>query len=442
MIENDFQGYPPSYQASHFYRDKVGVIVLCGGEGKRLSPLTYWRCKPTVSFGGRYKLIDVPISHAIASGFSKIFVIGQYLTYTLQQHLVKTYFYHGVLQDQIHLLAPEGRDGSQVWYQGTADAIRQNLLYLEDTGIEYFLVLSGDQLYNMDFRKVVDYALSMQSDMVIVAQPIQEKDASRMGVLQIDKDANLLDFYEKPQEEAVLNRFRLSSEDCRKHKLNPQYGNFLGNMGIYLFRRESLFQLLLEEQGDDFGKHLIQAQMKRGSVKTFLYDGYWTDIGTIESYYEANIALTQKPRPQVRGLNCYDDRGMIYSKNHHLPGTIVTDSMISNSLLCEGAVIDSSNVSHSVVGIRGVIGKNSVIDHSIVMGNDRYGSPNQNVLGIGDNCEIYKTIIDENCRIGNGVKLTNIQGHRDYDSPDGKLVVRDGIIIIPRGTRIPDNYTF
>ncbi|QVE48688.1 glucose-1-phosphate adenylyltransferase [Chlamydia crocodili] len=442
MIENDFQGYPPSYQASHFYRDKVGVIVLCGGEGKRLSPLTYWRCKPTVSFGGRYKLIDVPISHAIASGFSKIFVIGQYLTYTLQQHLVKTYFYHGVLQDQIHLLAPEGRDGSQVWYQGTADAIRQNLLYLDDPGIEYFLVLSGDQLYNMDFRKVVDYALSMQSDMVIVAQPIQEKDASRMGVLQIDKDANLLDFYEKPQQEEVLNRFRLSSEDCRKHKLDPQYGNFLGNMGIYLFRRESLFQLLLEEQGDDFGKHLIQAQMKRGSVKAFLYDGYWTDIGTIESYYEANIALTQKPRPQVRGLNCYDDRGMIYSKNHHLPGTIVTDSMISNSLLCEGAVIDSSNVSYSVVGIRGVIGKNSIIDHSIVMGNDRYGSSNQHALGIGDNCEIYKTIIDENCRIGNGVKLTNIQGHRDYDSPDGKLVVRDGIIIIPRGTRIPDNYMF
>lgn len=442
MIENDFQGYPSSYQVSHFYRDKVGVIVLCGGEGRRLSPLTCWRCKPTVSFGGRYKLIDVPISHAIASGFSKIFVIGQYLTYTLQQHLMKTYFYHGVLQDQIHLLAPEGRDGSQVWYQGTADAIRQNLLYLEDTEIEYFLVLSGDQLYNMDFRRIVDYALYAKSDMVIVAQPIQEKDASRMGVLQIDKDGNLLDFYEKPQEQEILNRFRLSPADCRRHKLDPQYGNFLGNMGIYLFRRESLFQLLLEEQGDDFGKHLIQAQIQRGTVKTFLYDGYWTDIGTIESYYEANIALTQRPRPHVRGLNCYDDRGMIYSKNHHLPGTIVSDSMISNSLLCEGAVIDSSKVSHSVVGIRGVIGKNSVIDHSVVMGNDRYGNTLQTPLGIGDNCEIYKTIIDENCRIGNGVKLTNIKGYKDYDSPDGKLVVRDGIIIIPWGTRIPNNYTF
>ncbi|EPP30584.1 nucleotidyl transferase family protein, partial [Chlamydia psittaci 84-8471/1] len=174
-----------------------------------------------------------------------------------------------------------------MWYKGTADAIRQNLLYLEDTEIEYFLVLSGDQLYNMDFRRIVDYALYAQSDMVIVAQPIQEKDASRMGVLQIDKDGNLLDFYEKPQEEEILKRFRLSPTDCRRHKLDPQHGNFLGNMGIYLFRRESLFQLLLEEQGDDFGKHLIQAQIKRGTVKTFLYDGYWTDIGTIESYYEA-----------------------------------------------------------------------------------------------------------------------------------------------------------
>ncbi|WP_348663677.1 glucose-1-phosphate adenylyltransferase [Chlamydia vaughanii] len=442
MIENDFQGYPSSWESSHFYRDRVGVIVLCGGEGKRLSPLTCWRCKPTVSFGGRYKLIDVPISHAIASGFSKIFVIGQYLTYTLQRHLFKTYFYHGVLQDQIHLLAPEGRDGSQIWYKGTADAIRQNLLYLEDSSLEYFLVLSGDQLYNMDFRKVVDYARASQSDMVIVAQPIQEKDAYRMGVLQIDANANLLDFYEKPQEEEILNHFRLSKNDCQTHKLNPKHGNFLGNMGIYLFRKESLFQLLLEEHGDDFGKDLIQEQMKRGSVKTFLYDGYWTDIGTIESYYEANIALTQKPHPQVRGLNCYDDRGMIYSKNHHLPGTIVTDSMISSSLLCEGAVIDSSSVSHSVVGIRGVIGKNSVIDHSIIMGNDRYDNTNPHALGIGDDCEIHKTIIDENCRIGNGVKLTNLHEHKNYDSPDGKLVVRDGIIIIPRGTRLPDNYIF
>ncbi|EPP36539.1 Glucose-1-phosphate adenylyltransferase [Chlamydia avium] len=442
MIENDFHEYASHWENTRFHTDRIGVIVLCGGEGKRLSPLTCWRCKPTVSFGGRYKLIDVPISHAIASGFSKIFVIGQYLTYTLQQHLLKTYFYHGVLQDQIHLLAPESRDGSQIWYKGTADAIRQNLVYLDDPIIEYFLILSGDQLYNMNFRQIVDYARMTKADMVIASQLIHEKDAYRMGVLQIDATANLLDFYEKPQEESILNRFRLSRKNCCLHKLNPEHGNFLGNMGIYLFRKESLFQLLLEEIGDDFGKDLIQKQKQRGSVKIFLYDGYWTDIGTIESYYEANIALTQRPHPEVRGLNCYDDKGMIYSKNHHLPGTIITDSMISNSLLCEGAVIDSSSVSHSVVGIRGIIGKNSTLDHSIVMGNDSYGSFSPQVLGIGHGCEIYKTIIDENCRIGNGVKLTNHQGYKDYDSPDGKLVVRDGIIIVPRGTKIPDNYVF
>lgn len=440
MIENDFHGYPSHWENTHFHQDKVGVIVLCGGEGKRLSPLTCWRCKPTVSFGGRYKLIDVPISHAITAGFSKIFVVGQYLTYTLQQHLLKTY--HGVLQNQIHLLAPESRDGSQIWYKGTADAIRQNLVYLDDSSIEYFLVLSGDQLYNMDFRQIVDYARLYKVDMVIASQLIQEQDAHRMGVLQIDEEANLLDFYEKPQEEGILNRFRLSRKDCCVHKLNPEHGNFLGNMGIYLFRKESLFQLLLEEAGDDFGRDLIQKQKQRGSVKIFLYDGYWTDIGTIKSYYEANIALTQRPHPQVRGLNCYDDKGMIYSKNHHLPGTIVTDSTISSSLLCEGAVIDSSSVSYSVVGIRGIIGKNSIIDHSIVMGNDHYGSASPQGVGIGHGCEIYKTIIDENCRIGNGVKLTNHQAYKNYDSPDGKLVVRDGIIIIPRGMKIPDNYVF
>ncbi|EPP34451.1 glucose-1-phosphate adenylyltransferase [Chlamydia ibidis] len=442
MIENEFQGFPVHSELPYFYRDRVGVIVLCGGEGKRLSPLTSWRCKPTVSFGGRYKLIDIPISHAIVSGFSKIFVIGQYLTYTLQQHLFKTYFYHGVLQDQIHLLVPEGRNGNQIWYKGTADAIRQNLLYLQDINVEYFLILSGDQLYNMDFRTIVDYAVSSRADMVIVSQLIQEKDAKRMGVLQIDDDANLIGFYEKPQDQDILNRFCLSELDCLKHHLDPKHGNFLGSMGIYLFRKDSLFRLLREETGDDFGKDLIQEQMKRGKVRAFLYDGYWTDIGTIESYYEANIALTQRPHPQQRGLNYYDDNGMVYSKNHHLPGAIVSDSMISSSLLCEGSVIESSKVANSVVGVRGVIGKNSVIDHSIVMGNDRYGITTNDSFGIGSDCEIYKTIIDENCQIGNAVQLVNKHGHKNYNSPDGKLVVRDGIVIIPKGTQIPDNYVF
>ena len=428
-------------QRSHFYRDNVGVIVLCGGEGKRLSPLTCWRCKPTVSFGGRYKLIDVPISHAIASGFSKIFVIGQYLTDTLQQHLFKTYFYHGVMQDHIHLLAPERRDGSQVWYQGTADAIRQNLLYLEDSRIEYFLILSGDQLYNMDFRSIVDYAIDAQADMVIASQPVSDKDVSRFGVLKVDDEWKLVDFYEKPQSEEILKHFRLSNAAMKKCGLDPQQGNFLGSMGIYLFRKECLFQLLLEETGDDFGKELIHRQMHRGKTIAYLYKGYWTDIGTIESYYEANMALTQRPSQNVRGFNCYDDRGMIYSKNNHLPGAIISDSKISSSLLCEGAMIESGQVSHSVIGVRGVIGQGSIFDHSIMMGSDSYTS-GTSPLGIGKNCEIHKTIIDENCCIGNGVRLQNLQGHKDYDSPDGKLVVRDGIIIVPRGTKIPDNYVF
>ncbi|WP_201456619.1 glucose-1-phosphate adenylyltransferase [Chlamydia sp. 17-3921] len=443
MVKNDFQNNLSSPKPSHRYRDRVGVIVLCGGEGKRLSPLTDSRCKPTVSFGGRYKLIDVPISHAISSGFSKIFVIGQYLTYTLQQHLFKTYFYHGVLQDHIHLLAPEGRQGNQIWYQGTADAIRQNLLYLKDLDLDYFLILSGDQLYNMNFQVIVDAAVSSKADMILVAQPISEKDAKRMGVLRINPDGRVIDFYEKPQNEDLLNHFRLSHQDRQQHGLLESDGEFLGSMGIYLFRKDSLFRLLAEEQGEDFGKHLIHTQMKRGIVQSFLYEGYWTDIGTIESYYRANIALAQR-RPQIstKGFNCYDDQGMIYSKNHHLPGAVVAESLISNSLLCEGCVIDSSRVSNSVVGIRGMIGDNSIIDHSIVMGNDRYGTSLETSLGIGKDCEIHKTIIDENCHIGNGVKLSNLSNYSYYDAPDGKLFVRDGITIIPRGTRLPDNYVF
>lgn len=439
---NGFQNHLSGGKTSYRYRDRVGVIVLCGGEGKRLSPLTDSRCKPTVSFGGRYKLIDVPISHAISSGFSKIFVIGQYLTYTLQQHLFKTYFYHGVLQDHIHLLVPEGRQGNQIWYRGTADAIRQNLLYLKDLDLDYFLILSGDQLYNMDFHVIVESMISSQADMILVAQPVSEKDARRMGLLRINIEGKVIDFYEKPQDEELLSRFRLTPDVRKQHNLLESEGEFLGSMGIYMFRKESLFRLLAEEEGEDFGKHLIHAQMQKGRVQAFLYDGYWTDIGTIESYYHANIALAQKPHSSVKGFNCYDARGMIYSKNHHLPGAVVVESMISNSLLCEGSVIESSRVSHSVVGIRGMIGSNSILDHTIVMGNEGYDSMHGGAIGIGKDCEIYKTIIDENCSIGNGVKLSNLKGYSHYDSPDGKLFVRDGITIIPRGTKLPDNYVF
>lgn len=441
MTRSDFHEYSFSNASSYFYRDKVGAIILCGGEGKRLAPLTCWRCKPTVSFGGRYKLIDIPISHAIDSGLSKIFVIGQYLTYTLQQHLFKSCSHHNIL-NQIHLLAPEVReDQCQVWYRGTADAIRQNLLYLEDTDIEYFLILSGDQLYNMDFQAVIDYTVQSQADMTIVAQPIREIDAKRMGVLRMDEENCLIDFYEKPQTEDLLARFRLSDDDKKQRHIEAS-GDFFGSMGIYVFRREALFHLLLGEQGDDFGKHLIHAQMKKGRVNVFVYDGYWTDIGTIRSYFEANIALTRNPyTSRASGLNCYHDRGMIYSKNHHLPGAMVANSMITNSLLCEGVVVDSSQLIDSVIGIRGVVGKNSTINRSILMGNDRYGSA-KNSLGVGEDCEIEQTIIDENCSIGKGVKLLNKNKYQNYDSPDGMLVVRDGITVIPRGTRIPDYYVF
>ncbi|WP_213318721.1 sugar phosphate nucleotidyltransferase [Chlamydiifrater volucris] len=424
------------------YRDKVGVIILCGGEGKRLAPLTKNRCKPTVSFGGRYKLIDIPISHAITSGFSKIFVIGQYLTYTLQQHLFKTYFYHGVVQDQIHLLVPEERNGEKIWYQGTADAIRQNLLYLEDVDVEYFLILSGDQLYNINFQKMVDYAQSTNASMVIAAQPIPEKDATRMGVMLFDDEYSLKDFYEKPQSPAVLDKFKSQSTCGRKKQKFGDKGFFWGSMGIYLFRKEELVHLLKNDNREDFGKHLIQTQMQKGDVKVFVYDGYWTDIGTIESYYEANLSLTRLPLNPDEGLSCYRDAGKIFSKNHHLPGAMISNSLISDSLLCEGAIINSSKISSSVLGIRSVIGQNTVIQDSVLIGNSGYSFKNSRKVGIGQDCLIQKAIIDENCSIGNGVILTNSQELLNYESPDGKVTVRDGIIIIPSGTEIPDNYVF
>lgn len=418
--------------------DDVAVIILCGGEGKRLSPLTKSRCKPAVSFGGRYKLVDVPISHALTSGLSEIFIIGQYLAKSLKQHVLKTYS-NRFTNSALHFLVPEKEDGRTVWYKGTADAIRQNLKKFRESKAKYFLILSGDQLYNINFSDMIFYAKQRKTSLVIAAQPVSEKDASRMGVLRINSETHLiLDFYEKPQTQVILDKFKVYDSIEKP---------FLGSMGIYLFCREVLFDLLLEDPREDFGQHLIQTQIKKNNVSSYLYDGYWADIGTIDSYYKANLELTKKPFSKSSGLSCHKNINIIFNKHHHLPGAIISNSVLNQSLLCEGVVVDSCKINRSIVGVRTVVNKNSVIHDSIILGNDYYdyelvNSKSPYHLGIGSNCIINKTIVDENVRIGSGVRLVNKKKLQHFDSPDGLFFIRDGIIIIPKGTTIPNNYRF
>ncbi|MEG0037422.1 MAG: sugar phosphate nucleotidyltransferase [Victivallaceae bacterium] len=419
--------------------DRIGVILLCGGEGKRLSPLTQTRCKPAVSFGGRYKLIDIPISHAITSGLSRIFVIGQYLTHTLQNHIFGSCHYpRGNTEPLIHLLSPEGEN--PVCYKGTADAVRQNISYFEQFDLDYFLILSGDQLYNINFQEMIGYARKVDSDMLIAAQPIPEKDVSRMGILKIDEsNGQVIDFFEKPESESVIESFKISEEMMSKFKFGRDASLFLGSMGIYLFKKESLFSLLTEDPRDDFGKHLIHSQINKKGLFVFLFDGYWADIGTIESYYEANLKLIRKrPEESGKGLCCYDNRGTIFSYHHNLPGAIINNSLISNSLICEGCVVDQASVSGSVLGVRTTIGENTRISDSVILGNEYYGGN----VGISSDCVIEKSIVDENAFLGKGVQLINKQGFINFDSEDNNISVRDGIIVVPKGTILPDYYVF
>jgi glucose-1-phosphate adenylyltransferase len=428
--------------------DRVAVIILGGGEGKRLAPLTKVRCKPAITFGGRYSLIDVPISHSLSSGLSQIFIIGQYLVYTLHKHVLQTYA-DAISQDQIQLLAPEERSGRRIWYKGTADAIRQNLDYFAEVPADYFLILSGDQLYNFHFQHLINFGIETDAEMVLAAQPVNEKDAKRMGLLRIEHGGSqLIDFYEKPETREMLDRFYTDPFTLNRLGFTEGRGrHYLGSMGIYFFKRRALFELLREDSGDDFGHHLISSQLKKGGAHAFLYDGYWEDIGTIESYYYANLALTEHSGEWKTGLQCYDERSVLISRKQHLPGARISNCRIQKSLVCEGSIVEAQEISHCVIGVRSLIGRGSQLYDSLVLGNGYYHRPHMGdemlpPPGIGENCLIQKAIIDENVTVGNNTRLINRENHIDYDAPDGKIMVRDGIIVVPYGTILPDNYIF
>ncbi|KPK32620.1 MAG: glucose-1-phosphate adenylyltransferase [Chlamydiae bacterium SM23_39] len=410
----------------------ISSIILAGGKGTRLFPLTLFHSKPAICFGGRYRLIDIPISNSLNSNIRNIYVLGQYLTTELQHHLSHTYQFDNFFPGSLDVLTPEELpSGEKVWYNGTADAIRKNLTKIYKAPFDYFLILSGDQLYNINFYDMLSFAIKKNADLTIATLPVCEAEAKRMGILKIDKDNLITDFIEKPQDKKILSQYKV--------KTNIKKKPYLGSMGIYIFKRRVLSKLL-SEKGDDFGKDLIPIQIKKGITAAFLYDGYWEDIGTVESFYNANIALTEK----FSGLKTYDEKNPIYTRTNHLPGTKIKNTILSNSIICEGSIIEAKSVTNSIVGLRSVIKKGTVIAESILLGNNYYHRPkNQNLpskFEIGKNCLIKKAIIDEHVFIGNNVKLVNKDKKDFYNSK--KVHVRDGIIILNRGVFIPDNFTF
>jgi glucose-1-phosphate adenylyltransferase len=419
----------------------VASIILGGGEGTRLYPLTLTRCKPAINFGGKYRLIDVPISNSIHADCYKIFVLTQFLSSSLHHHIFQTYMQGGRASGLIEILTAEQKPTQKAWFQGTADAVRQNLDYLLESPVEYFLILSGDQLYNINFREMVLFAQSTNADVVVAALPVTVQDATRMGILKVDEKNFITEFYEKPQEKELLQRLRSPQEVVERMGISStSKRNYLGSMGIYLFKRKALVELLMKDPREDFGKHLIPTQVQQGRIAAFLYEGYWEDIGTIETFYQANMALTN-PKPQ---FSFHNEARPIFTCRYDLPPAKFSDTQIKQSILCEGAVVEADELTHSILGPRSVIHKGAIIRDSYIMGNDYYESAVRDHHRlpinphIGENCILSRTIVDKNATIGKGVQLINKQKLTTYNGEN--IYIRDGIIVVPRGATVPDGF--
>lgn len=419
---------------------QVSCIILAGGQGTRLFPLTQSRCKPAVSFGGRYRLIDIPLSHALNARIQSVYVISQYLASGLHQHILETYQLDLFRDSRIFLLSPEETLHRKVWYKGTADAIRQNLEHFKSSSVDYFLILSGDQLYNMDLHEMLLFAKKSDADLVVASLPVEEAEAKRMGLLSINAKNEILEFVEKPSDPNVLKRFALEQGSLKNHPLkNHQAQHYLGSMGIYVFKREALFSLL-KNPGDDFGKDLIPLKVKEGKASAYVYTGYWEDIGTVASYFKANLALTSRKNC----LNTYDEKNPIFTHPENLPSPLIRETVIKDTLISQGALIEGKEITNSIIGFRVHVKKGTIIRNSIVMGNHFYTAPLHQSppmpqdFFIGENCTIENAIIDEHTQIGNNVQLTNKNRLQKYDG-DG-VFIRDGIIIVSSGTILPDNF--
>jgi glucose-1-phosphate adenylyltransferase len=400
----------------------VLAIILGGGRGSRLYPLTKMRSKPAVPMGGKYRLIDIPISNCINSGIFRIAVLTQFNSVSLHRHITRTYNFDAFHTGWVQVWAAEQTMQNSDWYQGTADAVRKQLFEIASTAAEYILILAGDHLYRMDYSAMARFHWENNADITVAVQPVARKDVERFGVLKRDESNRITDFYEKPSDPQVISTLA-SSNDPEKP--------YLGSMGIYLFNKKILFNLLQSYSFDDFGGHVLPYAITNHSVYGFDYNGYWEDIGTIRSFYETNLALTIPDPP----FNLYEADRPIYTHARFLPGSRVKDSQLHDVLLAEGCQIDRAEICHTVIGLRSQVGEGTFIKDSILMGADYYAQSCPDVpMGIGPGCTIEGAIIDKNARIGAGVNIQSFPRGTDIDTDT--WVVRDGIVVIPKDTVI------
>jgi glucose-1-phosphate adenylyltransferase len=414
-------------------RDVV-TAILGGGQGARLWPLTRDRAKPAVPVAGKFRLIDVPISNSLHAGIDHIFVLTQFNSASLHRHIAQTYRFDIFSSGFVNILAAEQGLENRDWYQGTADAVRQNLRRLVDQSPSEVVILSGDQLYLMDLASLIGEHRGHQADITVAVKPVGPSEAGALGILRLDRNSRLVEFVEKPQDPAEIARLSLDAATVAASGVDADPGSLLASMGIYVFRTEVLQRLLSEYPGDDFGHDLIPRAVEDMAVFGFVHRGYWRDIGTIGSFHQASLELTH----QLPALNLYDATFPIYTRPRFLPGSKITDCRVYESIFSDGAVIEGSQVTSSIIGIRGVVHSGSVVERTVMMGADFFETqPPDRVppVGVGHGCFIRNAIIDKNARIGDGARLFN---EANVDTADGPgWHIRDGVIVVPRNEVIP-----
>lgn len=415
--------------------DQVISVILGGGEGNRLFPLTQERAKPAVPIAGKYRLVDIPISLSLNSGIKRIFLLTQYLSSSLHRHVQQSYRFDDFIpRGFIEIVAAQKTREGTSWYQGTADAVRQGLIHFDNHPHEHVLILSGDQLYRMDFREMLDQHVTSGSDITIATLPVDAGSAPSLGILKADGARRITEFVEKPKDPAVLAKMESKSA-------MPKGRPYLASMGIYIFNRETLRDCLDGNDGKDFGKNILPAAIRSKKVSAFIHDGYWEDIGTIGAFYRANLDLLAAEPKFDFGLGT----APIYTRARFLPGSVLEQCEVVRAIVSDGCTISKSVLDHSVIGIRSRIGENCQIRRSILMGADYFETPEQRKenerrkrpdIGIGEGTVIEDAIVDKNVRIGQKVVIRASGKSGEVDGAN--FFVRDGVVIIPKGTTIPD----
>ena len=414
---------------------KVLAIILGGGQGSRLHPLTESRSKPAVPIAGKYRLVDIPISNCINSDIKRMFVLTQFNSASLNRHIKNTYHFSFFSSAFVDVLAAEQTPGNKGWFQGTADAVRQSMHHFKSLDYDYMLILSGDQLYQMDFNEMVEKHIKNKAKISIATIPVNAKDATSFGILKTDNKDNITSFIEKPAADLLPEWVSPVSDDMKS-----EGQNYLASMGIYIFNRPLLEKLMSDTSTIDFGKEIIPQNIDKHKVISHQFEGYWTDIGNIDSFFEANLGLAN----DIPKFDLYSKSKRIYTRARMLPTTKISGTLLDKTVIAEGCIINAGKIENSVIGIRSRIDKESTVINTYMMGSDYYQPYNEIIdekitpMGIGSRCFIKNAILDKNCCIGNDVRING--GPHLKDMEEKSYAIRDGIVVVKKGAVIPNGF--